>query len=136
MKEEAVELIIQRDREQYPDAKPRITSDNDPQFMANDFKSFIRLCGMAHVRTSPYYPQSNGKIERWHKSLKSECVRPHSAIGYISPQNKLDGKEDEVFQAHDEKLAAARELRRKKRQQSRASEPVLNHSNQKLIPLC
>jgi len=30
---------------------------------------------MTHVRTSPYYPQSNGKIERWHKSLKSECIR-------------------------------------------------------------
>jgi transposase InsO family protein len=28
---------------------------------------------MTHVRTSPYYPQSNGKLERWHKSLKSEC---------------------------------------------------------------
>ena len=31
---------------------------------------------MTHVRTSPYYPQSNGKIERWHRSLKSECIRP------------------------------------------------------------
>ena len=33
---------------------------------------------MTHVRTSPYYPQSNGKIERWHKSLKGECIRPGS----------------------------------------------------------
>ncbi|MCP4475796.1 MAG: transposase family protein, partial [Gammaproteobacteria bacterium] len=138
MKQEAVELIIQRARERYPDAKPRIISDNGPQFIANDFKSFIRFCGMTHVRTSPYYPQSNGKIERWHKSLKSECVRRHvpsnlveakrqvgeyieqynkvrlhSAIGYITPQDKLDGKEKEIFQARDEKLAAARELRRK-----------------------
>lgn len=31
---------------------------------------------MTHVRTSPYDPQSNGKIERWHKSLKGECIRP------------------------------------------------------------
>jgi putative transposase len=30
---------------------------------------------MTHVKTSPYYPQSNGKIERWHKTLKGECVR-------------------------------------------------------------
>jgi putative transposase len=44
--------------------------------IARDFKEFIRLAGMMHVRTSPYYPQSNGKIERWHKSLKSECIRP------------------------------------------------------------
>jgi len=39
-------------------------------------KEFIRISGMTHVRTSPFYPQSNGKIERWHKSLKRECIRP------------------------------------------------------------
>jgi len=74
MKEPEVELVIQRARERYPEATPRIISDNGPQFIARDFKTFIRLCGMTHVRTSPYYPQSNGKIERWHKSLKSECI--------------------------------------------------------------
>ena len=31
---------------------------------------------MSHVRTSPYYPQSNGKIERWYKTLKVTCIRP------------------------------------------------------------
>jgi hypothetical protein len=44
--------------------------------IARDFKEFIRISAMAHVRTSLYYPQSNGKIERWHKSLKGECIRP------------------------------------------------------------
>jgi len=44
--------------------------------LARDFKEFIRICGMTHVRTSPFYPQSNGKLERWHQSLKSECIRP------------------------------------------------------------
>lgn len=90
----------------------RIISDNGPQFIAKDFKEFIRVSGMTHVRTSPYYPQSNGKIERWHKSLKGECIRPgtplsledarrlvkgyvehyndvrlSSAIGYITPRD-------------------------------------------------
>jgi putative transposase len=51
---------------QQPGVKPRIISDNGPQFIAKDFKEFIRISGMTHVRTSPYYPQSNGKIERWH----------------------------------------------------------------------
>lgn len=81
MKESEVELVIQRARERYPEATPRIISDNGPQFIAKDFKTFIRLCGMTHVRTSPYYPQSNGKIERWHKSLKSECIRRQSLQG-------------------------------------------------------
>ena len=35
---------------------------------------------MTHVKTSPYYPQSNGKIERWHKSLKGECIRPGTPL--------------------------------------------------------
>ena len=76
MKERDIEIILQRGREAFPDAQPRIISDNGPQFIAKDFKEFIRVSGMTHVRTSPYYPQSNGKIERWHKSLKTECVRP------------------------------------------------------------
>ena len=63
MTEADVETILQRARERFPDARPRIISDNGPQFIAKDFKEFIRICGMTHVRTSPYYPQSNGKIE-------------------------------------------------------------------------
>ena len=43
-------------------AKPRIISDNGPQFVARDFKEFVRLMGMAHVRTSPYYPQSQREV--------------------------------------------------------------------------
>ena len=148
MKVSEVELVIQRARERYPEAAPRIISDNGPQFIAKDFKAFIRLCGMTHVRTSPYYPQSNGKIERWHKSLKSECIRRqplegkseaeqyieayvhhynrerlHSAIGYVTPQDKLDGREKDIFRARDEKLAAARELRKNKRLRGEAPGP-------------
>ena len=53
-----------------------LISGNGPRFIAKDFKEFIRISGTTHVRTSPFYPQSNGKIERWHKSLKRECIRP------------------------------------------------------------
>ena len=80
MTEAEIEIILQRARERYPDAKPRIISDNGPHFLAKDFKEFIRIAGMTHVKTTPYYPQSNGKIERWHKSLKSECIRPGTPL--------------------------------------------------------
>jgi putative transposase len=60
MTERDVETIVQRALEQYPDEKPRIISDNGPQFIARDFKEFIRLAGITHVRTSPHYPQSKG----------------------------------------------------------------------------
>ncbi len=66
MREADVEIILEATKEKYPDARARIISDNGPQFIAKDFKEFIRISGMTHVRTSPYYPQSNGKLERWH----------------------------------------------------------------------
>ncbi len=77
MTEADIEIILERAKELHPEARPRIISANGPQFIAKDFKEFIRISGMTHVRTSPYYPQSNGKIERWHKSLKGECIREH-----------------------------------------------------------
>lgn len=147
MTEADVEVVIQRAREQYPDTKPRIISDNGPQFIAKDFKEFIRVVGMKHVRTSPYYPQSNGKIERWHHTLKSECIRPgvllsladartvvehyiehyntvrlNSAIGYIAPQAKLEGRDKQIFKERDRKLETARQARKEKRRQLRIVE--------------
>jgi len=135
-----VEIIIERAKEKYPDARPRIISDNGPQFIAKDFKEFIRLSGMTHVKTSPYYPQSNGKIERWHQSVKRECIRPktplsleearrlvgeyvahynnkrlHSAIGYVAPKDKLDGNEKQIWEERDRKLDEAREMRKARR---------------------
>lgn len=53
MKEADVETILQRAREAFPCARPRIISDNGPQFVAKGFKEFIRIAGMTHVRTSP-----------------------------------------------------------------------------------
>jgi hypothetical protein len=62
-----------------------------PQFIARDFKEFIRISGMTHVRTSPYYPQSNGKIERWHKSLKGECIRPGTPLSLEDARRLVEG---------------------------------------------
>ena len=142
MTEADVEIILQRAIEKFPKEKPRIISDNGPQFIAKDFKEFVRLNGLTHVRTSPYYPQSNGKIERWHRCLKADCIRPgvpldleqarrllagfiehyntvrlHSAIGYITPQDKLLGREMAIFATRDQTLAKARQNRKNNRQQ-------------------
>jgi putative transposase len=57
-------------------ANPESSAITARKAIARDFKEFIRIAGLTHVRTSPYYPQSNGKIERWHKSLKADCIRP------------------------------------------------------------
>src|SRR5207244_6094290 len=135
MEESDVQTIIQRAREAYPGVTPRIISDNGPQFIAKDFKEFIRIAGMTHVKTSPYYPQSNGKIERWHKTLKGDCIRVltplslddarrivadyvehynaarlHSAVGYITPRDKLEGRGPEIFAARDRKRSEERRV--------------------------
>jgi len=46
---------------------------------------------MTHVRTSPYYPQSNGKIERWHESLKGECIRPGTPLSLEDARRLVEG---------------------------------------------
>ncbi len=146
MTEQDVEIVLERAREAFPGETPRIITDNGPQFIAKDFKEFIRMAGMTHVRTSPYYPQSNGKIERWHGSLKSECIRPnvplsledarqlverfvdgynhrrlHSAIGYVTPADRLAGRQQAIFAERDRKLAEARTRRAQRRQVERGS---------------
>jgi len=138
-------VVLQRAKEKYPNETPRIITDNGSQFLAKDFKEFIRICGMTHVRTSPYYPQSNGKLERFHGSIKGECLRPgtpisledalrivgryvehynqvrlHSAIGYVAPADKLAGRETEIFAARDRKLAEARQRRKEQREAARS----------------
>jgi transposase InsO family protein len=144
MKEPETETVVQRGLEKFPGQRPRIISDNGPQFVARDFKLFVRLAGLTHVRTSPYYPQSNGKLERWHKSLKTECIRPacpasadearrlvskyvehynhvrlHSAIGYVTPADKLNGLEQTIHDERDRKLEQARTRRAAARRNAR-----------------
>jgi transposase InsO family protein len=91
---------------------------------------------MTHVRASPYYPQSNGKVESWHKTAKRECIRPltslnladarrivagfvheyntlrlHSGIGYVTPQARLEGRDQQILIERHRKLAVARQAR-------------------------
>jgi len=95
---------------------------------------------MTHVRTSPFYPQSNGKQERMQGLIKQECIRPkcpgsidearklaaqyvqhyntkrlHSAIGYIAPKDMLDGLQKEIFLKRENLLHEARERRKANR---------------------
>lgn len=154
MKEQDVECIIQAAREKFPNAKPRMISDNGPQFLAKDFKEFIRVSGMTHVRTSPFYPQSNGKLERYHRTVKSKALRVaapssadearrvveqfvehynnerlHSALGYIAPRDHLEGRTMQIQAARDRKLEAARAKRAQRRELERREIEALEHKH-------
>ena len=119
--------------------------DHGPQFVARDFRAFVRACGMTQVRTSPYYPQSNGTIESWHKTVKQECIRPkvppnlqdtrrlvaeyktkrlHSGIGYITPRDRLEGRDQVIQDERLRKLAEARLSRQNTHRGIVSGEPI------------
>jgi putative transposase len=149
MLEDDVELVVQGAKEKFPNEHPRIISDNGAQFVARDFQELIRQLGMTHVRTSPGYPQSNGKLERWHATIKDECIRPgtplsleearrlvtrwiehynhvrlHSALGYVTPADKLAGREEAIFAQRDRRLEAARQRRQQAPRKASAAPAV------------
>ena len=136
-----VQVVLCRALEKIADTgkHPRLITDNGGQFIANDFKNFLRERDISHSRSRPRHPQSNGKIERFHKSLKGECVRRtpmgtlkearrlikryvddynnnrlHAALQYLSPADYLKGEEHIArrLQERQEKLQAAKAARK------------------------
>ena len=136
-----VQITLARALERYPEAHPRVISDNGSQFIAKDFTEFMRLQGLQHVRTSVNHPQSNGKLERYHRTLSEECLRNkalldlddarrviadyvtfyntkrlNSAIDFLTPEDVFTGHMVERLRVRQEKLDAAQERRRHDRQ--------------------
>ena len=133
MQEFDVELVVQRAIEIYPEAKPRLISDNGSQFISKDFASYLRTVELQHIRTSVMYPQSNGKIERFHRTINEEClqrdskinledarnqiakyieyynkVRLHSSLYYLTPDDYVNGRIYVRLEVRRKKLAEAR----------------------------
>lgn len=142
MKESDAEIVLQRAREKFPNARPRLITDRGSAFVAKDFKEFLRHWQTTHVFTSPHYPQSNGKLERFHRTLKHDAIRPktpltvedarrvvaeyithynevrlHSAIHYVTPKDRLEGRQEQILKQREDRLAKARQIRKIKRQQ-------------------
>lgn len=89
MTELDVEITLQRAHEKFPDAKPNIISDNGGQYVSKEFGNYLKQIKFKHIRTSTYYPQSNGKIERFHRSLSEECLRKRSFIDLEDAQKQI-----------------------------------------------
>ena len=140
-----VQVVLCRALEKIADTgkQPRVITDNGSQFLARDFKLFLRERDVSHSRARPRHPQSNGKIERFHKSLKGECVRRtpmgtldearrlikqyvddynnhrlHAALQYLTPADYLKGEDHVAYrlQERQKKLQAARAARKEWRQ--------------------
>lgn len=140
MEEYDVQVVVAEALELFPGVHPRIISDNGSQFIAKEFSRFIRFSGLQHVRTSVAYPQSNGKIERFHRTINEECleiasfitladarkqiaqyihhyntVRLHGAIGYLSPEDVLLGRQNQRLMERKIKLEKAKKEREEKK---------------------
>ena len=132
-----VEITIQRALEKYPGNMPGIISDNGSQFISGDFRKFLNEVGLSHVRTSVRHPQSNGKLERFHRTIKEECLskqslidlddarrqvaryieeyntqRLHSALYYLTPEDYLEGRVRQRLAERKNKMKQAIEKRK------------------------
>ena len=138
MKDFDCNIVIAKAVEKFPEAMAfnvKVISDNGKQYTGCEFRCMLGAFGFSHITTSPYYPQSNGKMERWHKTLKIDIgpkhlndpvhgqriidgfvkhyneIRLHSSIGYVTPKDMLEGRQKAILDARDAKLEAARQSR-------------------------
>jgi transposase InsO family protein len=122
-------------RERRP-GEPEIVHDGGPQFIGHEWADFVKAVGVTNVRTHPYHPQSNGKDERVHRTLREEVVldeeatlyearaaiagyrsyynerRPHSALHYLCPRDYYRGDPAVCLLEREAKLQAAASARR------------------------
>ncbi len=54
--------------------RPRLLSDNGPSYVSAELKDWLEDHGMGHTRGRPYHPMTQGKIERWHRSMKNQVL--------------------------------------------------------------
>ncbi len=116
--------------------EPEIVHDGGPQFIGHEWAQFVRATEMTNVRTHPYHPQSNGRDERVHRTLREEMPldetanlyqartvladyrayynerRPHSALHYLCPRDYYRGDPVQLLAEREAKLRAAAERRR------------------------
>jgi len=124
------EILVTKTKELYPEAKNvRIISDNGNQFISKDFGELLVFLEFGHMFTLANHPQSNGKLQRYNRTLKSEhvrrsaylnyqdaCIRMaqwiayynnerlHSAIYYLTPNDVFNGRMSERIAERKEKL--------------------------------
>ena len=54
--------------------RPRLLSDNGPSYVSGELAAWLTDQNMTHTRRRPYHPMTQGKIERWHRSMKSQVL--------------------------------------------------------------
>jgi transposase InsO family protein len=106
--------------------RTRLLSDNGPGYLARAFRDYLSLVGIKHILAAPFHPQTNGKIERYHQTVKNDVNqvpydfpcdlegavehfvdyynhrRYHKALGNVTPADVLEGKRGEILRRRKE----------------------------------
>ena len=121
--------------------KPRLLSDNGPSYIAGELADYIEAQNMSHVRGAPMHPQTQGKIERWHQTLKNRILlenyflpgdleaqikafiehynhqRYHESLGNVTPADAYFGRDATIIKQRERikrQTIAYRRLRHRK----------------------
>ena len=113
-----------------------LLSDNGPGYLSRVFASYLRFVGIRHIVAAPYHPQTNGKIERYHRTLKRDVKlliyelpsaleaaitgfvdyynhrRYHEGIGNVTPADVYQGRRQTILATREEVKQKTRQLRR------------------------
>ena len=106
--------------------RTKLLSDNGAGYVCRAFRDYLHLVGIRHILAAPYHPQTNGKLERYHQSIKREVnqvpyefpsqlekaianfveyynfYRYHKALGNVTPANVLHDRREEILQRRKE----------------------------------
>jgi len=87
--------------------KPRLLSDNGPCYIASELSDYLADNGMTHTRGRPYHPQTQGKIERWHRSMKNQILLENN---YLPGELKIALKQFVSYYNHERYHESLRNL--------------------------
>jgi transposase InsO family protein len=129
------------------EGEPRIVRDHGSQFISHEWRNFVEGAGITDIKTRIAHPESNGKVERLHRTHREEGLteealtgyyaaldaierwddyynnkRPHSAIRYLVPADYYRGNPDDRIAEREEKLVHAVESRKAYWQRERAKD--------------
>jgi putative transposase len=136
MRAEDVTLVILAALEKYPGVLPCLIHDNGTQFTSKEFRALIKQFSLKQIHIRIHHPQSNGKMERFHRTLRDEGLsdqepenqlqardiiaewvthynqeRLHAGLSYLTPEDWLAGRDKQRLEERQQKLETARKRR-------------------------